>query len=182
MVSEIDKYIAFNVSREDKDRLLQELEEYADFDIADDKRDKFWSALELKIQITALNKGHEDKIFIPSEYKKFRRTQEGLYVYEVDGPWIYRNLSVIFGHGGHAFVHEFIPHGEIWVSKTHHNCSACTVPKGQEISKGYMDSLILHESKEYLRMKKGFIYWAAHNLSLEDERRAKFPIEPGEVL
>jgi hypothetical protein len=182
MMPEIEKYIAFEVSAEEKTRLLHELEAYSDFHIPEDKRDKFWSTLELKIQMAALNKGPNDTVLMPSQYKRFMKEQEGLLIYEVDGPWVYRNLSVIFGHGGHAFVHEFIPHGEIWISRTHHNCSACTVPKGQEISKGYMNTLILHESREYLLMRKGLTYWAAHNLALEDERKANFPIEPGEIL
>jgi len=180
--AEIDKYIAFPISPEKKSMLLHELEEYKDFHIPEDKRDKFWPTLELKIQMAALNKSSDDLILIPSQYKRFVRKQEGLSIYEVNGPWVYKNLSVIFGHGGHAFVHEFIPHGEIWISNTHHNCSACTVSKGQKLSPGYYESLILHESREYLRMKKGLVYWAAHNLSLEDERKANYSIEPGEIL
>jgi hypothetical protein len=148
--------------------------------IPKDTRDKFWQKIELAVQKTSKDKDPKANL-LPTKYKKFLRVQDGFKVYAVDGNWIYNNLSVIFGHGGHEYVHEFIPRGEIWFATTHHHCK-CKVKPNAPISQGYFDSGILHEITECKEMAKGTKYWAAHNIALEAERRAKYKFDDGEIL
>lgn len=108
--------------------------------------------------------------------EKFVRKQDGIKIYAVDSTWIRNNLSVIFGHGGHGFVHEFIPLVEIWIT-THHfhenkwnNCGCKNVKKNQKISKKYFDSCAIHEITEFYKMKKGKPFWTAHQTALDKER------------
>lgn len=135
-----------------------------------DKRDKLWAKLELKIQQGAKNK---DKNFrLTGRWKKFVRKQDGLDVYIVDGDWVRRNLSVMFGHGGHGYVHEFIPHNEIWIVARHFKNCGCREKNNQKLSKAYFDSTVLHEIIEYKKMRQGMTYWRAHQIALEKEREA----------
>ena len=136
-----------------------------------DNRDKLWSELELKIQKRAKNK---DKNFVlHGKWKKFVRKQDSLNVYSVDGKWIRNNLSVIFGHGGHGYAHEFIPNNEIWIN-THHpdDCRCKNVKKGRKMSKEYFDSAVIHEITEFKEMKGGRSYWRAHQIALRKEKEA----------
>lgn len=136
-----------------------------------DKRDRLWAKLELKIQRGAKNK---DKNFrLTGKWKKFVGKQDGLNVYAVDGEWVRHNLSVIFGHGGHGYVHEFIPHNEIWISARHFkNCGCKGTKNNQKISRAYFKSTVLHEIVEYKEMKKGMNYWRAHQIALQKEKEA----------
>ena len=132
-----------------------------------DNRDKFWTKLEKNIQNSALKK---DKRFVLSgKWKKYVRRQDGFKVYLVDGEWIRNNLSVTFGHGGHGYVHEFIPNDEIWVEKNHPE-SINNIKKGEKMSKKFIDSTIIHEMTEFKEMKKGLNYWKAHQIALEEEK------------
>lgn len=136
-----------------------------------DSRDKLWSELEKDIQKRTARK---DKRFLLSgKWKRFLRKQEGFSIYAVDGEWIRNNLSVIFGHGGHGYVHEFIPLNEVWIS-THHfeHCGCLKVKKQQKCSKAFFESTIIHEITEFREMKKGKTYWEAHYLALKKEREA----------
>jgi hypothetical protein len=133
-----------------------------------DARDKLWAELELKIQKGSKNK---DKNFnLNGKWKKFLRRQGGFKVFSVDGEWIRNNLSVIFGHGGHGYVHEFIPLDEIWIA-THHfgDCGCSNVKKDKKVSQQYFDSTTIHEITEFKLMEKGKKYWEAHQLSLQKE-------------
>jgi hypothetical protein len=138
--------------------------------IPKDKRDKFWAKLECKIQKTALKK--DKKLRLKGYWKKFTRKEEGLKVYTVDGEWVRNNLSVIFGHGGHGYVHEFIPNDEIWISSTHFEDCGCDnlKNKNQQVSQAYFDSTTIHEILEFKKMKKGANYWKAHQIALQKER------------
>jgi len=110
---------------------------------------------------------------LTGRWKKFVRKQDGMNVYKVDGDWVRRNLSMIFGHGGHGNVHEFIPHGEIWIAIRHFkNCGCKNVRSNQKLSKAYFDSTALHEIAEYKEMSKGMIYWKAHQIALQKEKEA----------
>jgi len=188
MVSEIDKYLAFPINQKQRQELLYELKEVDGFEIPEDDRPgaELWNRLEFLIQQSALEKDKDIGFLLPKIYKKFEREQDGFKVYRVNGPWIHKNLSVVFGHGGHGYVHEFIPHGEIWMAEAHHNCRCQENFKNEQgnhpLSQGYFDSTVLHEITECKLMSKGLIYWAAHNIALETERRAAFLIELGEIL
>jgi len=96
----------------------------------------------------------KDKKFrLEGKWKTFLRRQDRLRVYQVDGEWIRSNLSVIFGCGGHGYVHEFIPLGEIWVT-TDNN----------------MEHTIIHEITEYRLMEQGMAYEPAHKRAEAAER------------
>ena len=137
--------------------------------IKKDTRNKLWAELESSIQKRGSKK---DKRFIlTGKWKKFLRKEEGLKIFAVDGEWVRNNLSVIFGHGGHGYVHEFIPLNEIWIA-THH-CEDCVwgnIKKGQKVSRPHFNKTVLHEITEFKKMKKGLPYWRSHQIALEKER------------
>lgn len=135
-----------------------------------DNRDKYQIELNSKIQNTARLK--DSGFILTGEWKKFVREEKGFLVYAVDGEWIRNNLSVIFGQGGHGYVHEFIPLDEIWISTHHRNRSS--------VSKEYFNSTVIHEIKEYKEMKKGRSFWEAHQIALEEERKAGILEDPDE--
>jgi len=143
-----------------------------------DNRRLSWSELELNIQRRAFKK---DKNFsLQGKWKKYVRDQKGFEIYAVDGKWVRNNLCGYFGHGGHGFVHEFIPLREIWIS-THHYCEGnlrseecgCTTRyKNQRVSREYFDSTAIHEIEEFMKMMAGKRYWQAHQIALQKEREA----------
>lgn len=136
----------------------------------EDSRDKLWERLEKDIQQRGPKK--DKKFRLAGKWKRFVKSQDGFKVYAVDGEWVRNNLSVIFGHGGHGMVHEFIPHDEIWIS-THHfeGCGCRNLRKDMKASPQYLESCTLHEIVEHKLMKKGMIYWRAHHRALEAERK-----------
>lgn len=107
--------------------------------------------MESEIQKRARNK--DKKFRLEGRWRKFLRRQDRLRVYQVDGEWVRNNLSVIFGWGGHGFVHEFIPLGEIWVTDFNN-----------------MERTITHEIAEYRLMQGGMGYEAAHKRASAAER------------
>lgn len=133
-----------------------------------DNRDKLWAELELKIQKRGDKK--DGRFILAGPWKKFIRKQDGFNIFAVDGEWIRNNLSIIFGHGGHGYVHEFIPLNEIWLA-THHfeGCDCSNIKKGQKVSQRYFDSTAIHEITEFKEMKKGVTYWRAHQIALRKE-------------
>jgi hypothetical protein len=134
-----------------------------------DTRAPFWKKTELNIQKRALKK---DKGFVLSgSWKKYVRTQEGVKIFRVDSEWIRNNLLNWWNHGGHGYVCEFIPANEIWVGHTHPvDCSCKCVRKDRKISERYFESTVYHEFTERALMKKGMIYWKAHQIAVEKER------------
>jgi len=136
--------------------------------IPKDNRDRLWAKLEKDIQSRGLKK--DRRLRLSGSWKRFVGLSESFKVYAVDVEWVKNNLSVIFGHGGHGFVHEFIPNDEIWIA-THHykGCGCSNVRKDRKVSPQYFESCTLHEITEFRLMKKGMSYWKAHNHSLEAE-------------
>ena len=147
-----------------------------------DTRDKLWAKLELEIQNRANKKDKNFVLF--GKWKRFLRKHGGFKIYAVRGRWVRNNLSVIFGHGGHGYVHEFIPKDEIWISTHHYNetplnkCGCRVSKKNQKVSKKYFDSTILHEITEFKEMRKGKTYWKAHQIALREEIRAGLLKDP----
>jgi hypothetical protein len=134
-----------------------------------DLRNKLWSEIERDIAKRAPKK--DKKLRLNGKWKKFLRNERGFKVFIVDGEWVRTNLSIMFAHGGHGFVHEFIPHNEIWVDSHHQaNCGCKNVRKDRKMSERYRNSTILHEITEFYEMKKGLEYWPAHNIALDTER------------
>jgi hypothetical protein len=144
--------------------------------IKKDTRNKVWKRLEKEI---ASRGNKKDKTFVlKGKWKKFLRNQEGYKIFLVDGKWIRNNISVLFSHGGHSYVCEFIPPNEIWID-SHHYCEGpssitkceCKVKnKNQKISKNFLDSTVIHEITEVNLMKKGKSYYISHEHALEKER------------
>lgn len=134
---------------------------------ADDRKIS-WAEIEEKIQKCAKNKDSNFKLSGP--WKTFVREQSGLKIYAVDGKWIRNNICFIFGHGGHGYVHEFIPLDEVWVD-THHrkDCNCIVNYLNQPVSENYFNSTVIHEIEEFQHMKTGMDFWQAHHLALEKE-------------
>ena len=142
-----------------------------------DNRKLKWNDLEDDIQERSQKK---DKNFkLSGKWKNYKEDRDGFKVFIVDGEWVRNNLSVIFGHGGHGLVHEFIPHNEIWIASHHYKIKGrngvsvgCGCNKGnQKLSDEYFESCTIHEISEYNLMKtSGMNYWTAHNISLDVER------------
>ncbi|OGN05925.1 MAG: hypothetical protein A2746_02390 [Candidatus Yanofskybacteria bacterium RIFCSPHIGHO2_01_FULL_44_22] len=142
-----------------------------------DTRDKLWKKLEAEIQERAADK---DRNFIlRGSWKKFIRKQGGLKVFQVDGEWVRNNLSAIFGHAGHGYVHEFIPLNEIWVGIRHPaKCVCRNVEKNRKMSQRFSDSAVLHEITERKEMRRGMIFWKAHQVALQKEKEAGLLKDP----
>ena len=115
------------------------------------KRYNFCERLEKDIQIRATSK--DSKFKLEGTWKIFVRTSKGFKIYAVVGEWVRSNLSVVFGHGGHGYVHEFIPINEIWVDVEHHrrsdyDCGCNKRYKGGKVSESYFNEIIKHEIAE----------------------------------
>ena len=140
-----------------------------------DTRKLTWQELETEIQFRGKKKDRKFRLSGP--WKKFVRVEDGFKIYAVDGKWVQANLSVIFGHGGHGLVHEFIPIDEVWINKYHYRdtpfntCGCKNVKDEREVSQQYFDSCVFHEAAECKAMKKGLPYWPAHHLADEVERK-----------
>jgi len=152
--------------------------EIKDFKTPKDNRKLKWDDLEDDIQVRSQKK--DKKFKLGGKWKRFKENREGFKVFTVDGEWVRNNLSVIFGHGGHGLVHEFIPHDEIWIASHHYNIKGlngesvkCGCNKGnQKVSDEYYDSCAIHEIAENIMMKtKKMNYWTAHNISLDIEEQ-----------
>jgi hypothetical protein len=145
--------------------------------IPKDTRSSLWAELESDIQ----SRGHkkDSKFHLAGDWKKFFRLEGKLSVYIVDGDWVRNNLSVIFGHGGHGLVHEFIPLNEIWVGQHHFVDCVCKKRNARQAMSGAaIESTIVHEIAEYQAMGKGVIYWEAHEIAHQAERAAGFLHDP----
>lgn len=111
-----------------------------------------WRDLEKDIQTRAIKK--DNGFRLQGTWKRFLRNQDEFNVFIVDGEWVRTNLSVIFGHGGHGWVHEFIPLNEIWVSNVHPVDCDCK-NKGKFLDIKNIESTIIHEITEAKIMKDG---------------------------
>lgn len=128
--------------------------------------------MEADIQNRATNK--DPSFHIEGEWKKHAFDLFGYHVFAVDGKWVRTNLSVIFTHGGHPYVHEFIPMNEIWVG-THHwdegKYNRCGCSKDNTaVSMEYFVSCAVHEIVECEQMKHGKPYSSSHSKSLKVEK------------
>jgi len=135
----------------------------------EDNRELTWADLEEDIQTRAHRK--DPDFYLDGHWKVFIREQKGFDVYMVDGSWVRNNLSVIFGHGGHGLVHEFIPINEIWISSTHFEGCEHDLDHTDEVTQEYFDSCTVHEIKECQEMQNGKDFWTAHQIALEEERK-----------
>ncbi len=144
--------------------------EFSDFVFEKDDREPFWAEIERIIQLRAPKK---DKEFKPTgSWKKFVRENEGIKIYRVDSEWIRNNLLASWNHGGHGYVCEFIPIDEVWIGNTHPtNCKCKGVNNERQISERYFESAVIHETTERELMVEDMVYWQAHQLALEAEKK-----------
>lgn len=137
------------------------------------KRYNFCEKLEKDIQRRARRK--DSDFILTGKWKKLFCKQDEFSVYAVDGEWVRNNLSVIFGHGGHAYVHEFIPHNEIWVSTQHYHNEqydcGCPVELKGKIALDFFREVLSHEITEYKEMAKGRPFWHAHKKAENIEKK-----------
>lgn len=145
-----------------------------------DDKNPLWAELELNIQKRGNRK--DKKFILIDGWKNFIRMQNGFKIFSVDGNWIHNNLSVTFNHGGHGLVHEFIPLDNIWIGTRHCDCNCKNVKNGQKVSKAFFESTIIHEITEFKLMKKGMIYWEAHQLALQKEQEIGLLKDPYEDI
>lgn len=137
------------------------------------KRYNFCENLEKDVQVRATTK---DKRFrLQGTWKVFIRRQQGFKIYAVVGDWIRSNLSVIYGHGGHGYVHEFIPLSEVWIDIDHHrnshyDCGCSKRFKGGKVSQSFFNEVVKHEIAECKEMAKGKPFWRAHQIALKKEK------------
>jgi len=139
------------------------------------KRYNFCENLEWDIQKRAKLK---DKTFwlYNNGWKVFYCKREEVDVWLVNSEWVRNNLSVIFGHGGHGYVHEFIPLNEIWIDPKHYhtNLYDCGCNKKEEREET-IETLIAHELTERKLMSKGVPFYKAHQIALKKERKCPSP-------
>ncbi len=138
--------------------------------------EELWREGEKAIQANARLKDVSFKLDGP--WKFFLMKSREFNVYIVDEQWVRRNLCWYFGHGGHGYVHEFIPLDELWISKYHRDCECVNVISGQPVSDAFVDSTILHETIEMYLMARGYPYHKAHEVALEAERKAGYLKDP----
>jgi hypothetical protein len=139
-----------------------------------DDRTLSWAELERWIAERASKR---DPDYRPAgNWRTFLRKEGEFSVYTVNAEWVYNNLTVQFGHGGHGYVHECIPLDEIWVAKCHTGDCAYQEEEreahriGKEIDAHERDCIIVHEIAECLTMQRGDSFWVAHNKAMEVEQ------------
>ena len=126
-------------------------------------RSRLWGKLEAKIQRQAKDKDPDFRL--NGDWKRKVRDQDGFKVYEVDADWVRKNLTAMFGTGGHGYVHECIPHDEIWIAR-------CT-ETGSKLSKEYRLGCAVHEITEHKLMQAGKSFLSAHRKAEQVERKFK---------
>jgi hypothetical protein len=142
------------------------------------RRYNFCTTLEKDIQSRGWNKDKTSVITGP--WKKHINQVNGFTVYAVDGEWVRNNLSVLYGHGGHGLVHEFIPLNEIWISTHHYNNSSydcgCARNKGGKVTAKFFHDVVKHEIAEFKEMEEGTPFWKAHQIASKKEKEESHPI------
>jgi len=138
--------------------------------------EEFWRWCEAEIQKTADKKDPTN--VLSGSWKTPFRMNAKFKIYTVDNNWIRNNLCFYFGHGGHGYVHEFIPLNEVWIANQHIGCECKNVKEGQVLSLPYMESTILHEITEFYLMEKGMPYYEAHEEALKAELEAGHLTDP----
>jgi hypothetical protein len=80
---------------------------------------------------------------------------DGTAVWIVDGRLVRSVFDIEFTEGGHEYVYEFVPHGQVWVD--------------DDVMEEEIGYVILHELHERNLMAKGMTYDAAHDLASKIE-------------
>lgn len=150
-----------------------------------DRRLLFWMDLEDEIQKRAPRKDPNFSVTEPScrSWKKFVKEEDGFKIFAVNGEKVRNNLSVMFGHGGHGYVHEFIPLNELWIDTHHYTClGGCGCDnlkrKNQRVSPEYFESTVIHEKNEFWAMARGKNFYQADQIARQEEARAGLLPDP----
>jgi hypothetical protein len=99
----------------------------------------------------------------------WKRLENGLTVWVVNGRLVRSVFDVDFTAGGHDHVYEFVPENEVWID--------------DDIEEEERPYVLLHELHERNRMVKGWPYSRAHAESSELEYRCRHhPDELHEAL
>lgn len=99
----------------------------------------------------------------------WKRLENGLTVWLVNGRLVRSVFDVDFTAGGHDYVYEFVPENEVWID--------------DDIEEEERPYVLLHELHERNRMAKGWPYSKAHAESSELEYRCRHhPDELHEAL
>jgi hypothetical protein len=99
----------------------------------------------------------------------WKRLENGLTVWIVDGRLVRSVFDVDFTAGGHDHVYEFVPHNEVWID--------------DDLEEEERPYVLLHELHERSRMANGWPYSKAHAESSELEYRCRHhPDELHEAL
>jgi len=149
-----------------------------------DRRVLFWMDLEEEIQARVPRK--DRKFVLSGKWKKFVREDDGFLIFAVNEVWVQTNLCAMFGHGGHGYVHEFIParpHPEIWIATRHYTslggCGCDNLKrKNQFVSREFFDSTVIHEKTEFLGMEKGMSFYEADQVARQAEVQADLLKDP----
>lgn len=149
-----------------------------------DRRILFWMDLEEEIQNRVARR--DGSFMLSGKWKKFVREEGDFLVFAVDEVWVQNNLCVMFGHGGHGYVHEFIPirpKPELWIAQRHYTalggCGCDNLKKkNQPVSSAFFDSTVLHEKTEFLEMSQGKSFYEADQVARQAEIRAGLIIDP----
>lgn len=89
----------------------------------------------------------------------WKKLDNGLSVWIVNGRLVRSVFDIDFTAGGHDHVYEFVPKNEVWIDDAI-----------EEDERGYV---LLHELHERNRMSKGWIYEKAHEESSRLEYRTR---------
>ncbi len=99
----------------------------------------------------------------------WKKLENGVSVWIVNGRLVRSVFDIDFTEGGHEYVYEFVPEGEVWVDDAI-----------EEKERGYV---LLHELHERNRMASGWPYNKAHTESSRFEYRCRHhPEELHEAL
>jgi len=107
--------------------------------------------------------GHEVHV------RLWKKLENGVGVWIVNGRLVRSVFDIDFTEGGHDYVYEFVPEGEVWIDDAI-----------EEKERGYV---LLHELHERNRMASGWSYHKAHAESSRFEYRCRHhPDELHEAL
>lgn len=99
----------------------------------------------------------------------WKKLENGVSVWIVDGRLVRSTFDIDFTAGGHDHVYEFVPNGEVWIDNDI-----------EEKERGFV---LLHELHERNRMEQGLPYSKAHDESSRLEFRCrKHPDELHDAL
>jgi hypothetical protein len=110
-------------------------------------------AMRLKDSDITLVQNPVTKIIDPTKFrlKLIKALDNGLKVWLVDGKLIRTFIHIDFTQGGHEYVYEFVPPGDIWIDN--------------DIAWQERGFVILHEMNELNLMREGWAYTKAHENS-----------------